>query len=273
MRTFYSMLYTETPNSKYYFRDHISFEQILSVKEELKRNNLLEPVLSSNLDFAARALGKVHPSCLSRASLLISGDSLVVKMYLELVPDSNMHFAVTVEGGLPVLRQLIVCGKIISKADIKDVHFFGHRCQDETISCQEQALNLTGNGLERAELRIHCNKLHLTYTVEDDDEDGDKEDLRIVSLQTNCKLGTVCTLEALMNVKSWLEQEKPEKIGLIACMEHLLRQYRAPPSTPVSYRFVLQSDGETVEIFPTGRTSRYIFGDKRSVSMCPANPK
>ncbi|KAJ8258793.1 hypothetical protein COCON_G00178050 [Conger conger] len=270
---------------KQYFFDKINMETILSVKFDLKKNQLLEPVLNTNLDHAARVMSSMPRAILSEATLCVAGENVLVRFIPNKVKSSqslpqelqgNIHFNVITNNGQPQLIRHVTCPDVITVSDIKDVHFSGHSCQDMLQSCSEQARQLVSEGemQDFAELHIVCNKLSLIYSSGNQAKDGQSLDSQRYVLKTQCRFmfPHVSKMEAILKMKSWIEQEKPEKGGLIACVEHLLQQFIHLSSLPYDDDcFILQSDGEMAELsFSHERGQEYfLFGGKKGVSMFP----
>ncbi|KAJ8356193.1 hypothetical protein SKAU_G00189870 [Synaphobranchus kaupii] len=278
----------------------IDMETILSTKFQLNQQQVLEPVLITNLDYAARIITCMPTAILSRLTLSISGERVLVKFILDNYKSglnycqspaqpyqSDIHFTVISNDGQPQLIRHVVCGHVITDSDIQDVHFSGHNCQDMVKSCSLQARVLVSQGNTQGigVLHIICNSLSLTYSIGGNTKDSQsvvsespqtKQQTVINSyiLKTQCRLKfpQVNTLTALLKMKCWLEQEKPQKRGLIACMDHLLKKVAEHPDPhDCRLNLILQSDGDMVELFTESLGRQvYISGGTNGVSMIPA---
>ncbi|XP_018586718.1 uncharacterized protein LOC108921644 [Scleropages formosus] len=270
MPTFYSFYHNTTTNLRVYNRSLIDFGSLMLVKEDLKKNEMLDSVLHANIDHAVKALSQVQPSRLQGATLLITGESLLVKICPPLVNKTKMHFLVTTVDGWPQLHQQVVCSDKISLQDIKESHFLGHRCQDQQNSCLQQAREVVAQGLTPKQLQIRCNKLFLTYTTADD-KNAINPDVDIITIQTECKLRpSLCGFGGLLEAKSWLEQEKSKKQGLISCIDYVLKQYAVCKSeNSFIYNFIIQSEGEMARIDNKSKRTCFVFCNSEGVSMFP----
>ncbi|KAJ8356194.1 hypothetical protein SKAU_G00189880 [Synaphobranchus kaupii] len=293
------MPYITVDYEQQFLVQRIDMETILSTKFQLNQQQVLEPVLITNLDYAARIIACMPTAILSRLTLSISGERVLVEFILGESGDeygalrypSDIHFTVISNDGQPQLIRRVVCGHVITDSDIQDVHFSGHNCQDMVKSCSRQARELVSQGNKRGirVLHIFCNSLSLTYSIDGNTEDGQsvvsqspqtkqKSVINSYILKTQCRLkfSQVSKIGQVLKMKCWLEQEKPQKRGLIACMNHLLKQFTELPNAP-SYtcKFILQSDGEMVELQLVGpqyssEEEYFFFGGPEGVSMFPA---
>ncbi|KAG5846834.1 hypothetical protein ANANG_G00119190 [Anguilla anguilla] len=251
-----------------YIVEKFNLETILSIKYQLMKDQLLEPVLSTNLDYAARVIPHMPHAILSEATLCIAGESVLVKLIrADKQFGSKINFTVICNDGQPQLIRRVTCGDVITHSDVKDAHFSGHNCQDMVQSCSEQARALVSKG-NRKMLHIICNSLSLTYSTGYDAEDGQSPQTTQHSaidshiLKTECRLTfpDCCNIERLLKMKCWIEQEKPQKRGLIACVDHLLKQFTELPKAPYSgCTFILQSGGEMVKLLDKRGDEYYIF--------------
>lgn len=80
-------------------------------------------------------------------------------------------------------------------------------------------------------------------------------------------------MEQLLEAKCWIEQEKPQKKGLIACIDYLLKQFTELPNPPnAKCSFIPQSEGEVVQIPDTADQwprHYYVFDGPEGVSKFP----
>lgn len=269
-----------------YIVEKFNMETILSMKFPLMKDQLLEPVLSTNLDYAARVIPHMHHAVLSEAALCIAGERVLVKLIrVNEQFGSKINFTVICNDGQPQLIRRVTCSDVITDSDVKDAHFSGHNCQDMVESCSQQARALLSEG-NRKMLHIICNSLSLTYFTGYDAEDGQS----VVSqspqttqhsaidshiLKTECRLifPDCRDIERLLKMKCWIEQEKPQKRGLIACVDHLLMQIITFPRAPCSGgTFTLQSDGEMVKLIESSKTWKgeyYAFCGPNGAFMFP----
>ncbi|KAJ8377741.1 hypothetical protein AAFF_G00254140 [Aldrovandia affinis] len=177
-----------------------------------------------------------------------------------------IRFSVTSEDGRPRLIRNVTCHNIIKASDIKEAHFAGHNCQDQVQSCFHQVRAAVPQVKGCRNVCIVCNGLSLTY--------GENTTDGCYTLKTRCRLVFKhrITLRELLEMKCWLEQEKPHKKGLLACFDRLLNQVTELPYVPNQCTFILQSDGEMVELLESsGKTGRefFIFGGANGVSVYP----
>lgn len=269
-----------------YIVENFSMETILSMKSQLMKDQLLEPVLSTNLDYAARIITYMPHAILSEVTLRIAGESVLVELIrADKQFGSKIYFTVICNDGQPQLIRRVTCGDVITDSDIKDADFLGHNCQDMVQSCSEQARALVSKGNMKM-LHIICNSLSLTYSTGNDAEDGQS----VVSqspqttqhsaidshiLKTECRLTfpDCGDIERLLKMKCWFEQEKPQKRGLIACVDHLLMQIiKFPKAAYSGGTFILQSDGEMVKLIDTSKMwthEYYIFCGPNGAFMFP----
>uniref|UniRef100_A0A0E9X3Z2 Uncharacterized protein n=1 Tax=Anguilla anguilla TaxID=7936 RepID=A0A0E9X3Z2_ANGAN len=260
------------------------------MKFPLMNDQLLEPVLSTNLDYAARVIPHMHHAILSEASLCIAGERVLVKLVqFDKQFGSKINLTVICNDGQPQLIWRVTCGDVITDSDVKDTHFSGHNCQDMVQSCYQQARALVSKGNMKM-LHIICNSLSLTYSTGNHAKDGQivvsqspqtaqhsAIDSHILKTECRLKFLDFCNMERLLKLKCWIEQEKPQKRGLIACVDHLLKQFTELPKAPYSgCTFILQSDGEMVKLAKTSTQwsqDYYIFCGPNGASMFPAEWK
>ncbi|KAJ8269861.1 hypothetical protein GJAV_G00107640 [Gymnothorax javanicus] len=256
-------------NQEIFYLSKMNMEEILSMKFALKQKEILEPVLSSNMDFAAREIMYMDPALLAGASLFISGESVLVKFLPNPCVSSpraqqirnRIRFTVMSNDGQPQLIRRVTCDDLITDSDMKAVHFSGHRCQDRVKSCFEQAREIVSQHNTLAVLHIICNGLSLTYSVNDDATEGQNGAIQspqstqqsavtCYTIKTRCRFsfqGPI-NIERLLEVRCWLEEEKPQKRGLITCIDHLLKQVGDNPYFYLYNRVILQNNGEIVEL-------------------------
>lgn len=271
----------------------INMDGILSMKTTLKQQEILEPVLSSNMDFAVREIMFMEPALLSGASLFVSGESALVKFLPSPYQTSSsakqdqnrIHFTVICKDGQPQLIRRVTCSGVITASDIKDAHFSGHNCQDRVKSCLQQAREIVSQHKTLEVLNIICHGLSLTYTfnylaamgqngADQSPESTQQSAVTSYTVKTRCRFvfkGYI-DIQRLLDVRCWLEQEKPLKRGLTDCIDHLLKKIIESTSRYITGGVILQSDGEVVELGLEGRYYDYFIYDcPTGVCMIPEN--
>lgn len=232
---------------------------------ELKTKNITDRTLLSNLDFAERFF-RNHPLKLS-SKLLVKGTYSCVQMGR----NNNQVVTVTSENNQTYVNVCIhhEFQKKITSSFIEAEHFFNHSCQDEIKSCFTQAQEAVDKE-DLTRLHIICNRFSVTYTTQ----------YRGLSatVETKCQLKLKnLTAEGLLNKKVWLQKEKPTCPGLIACLDHLIKQYLKKSSTISysyrwhSYRFIIHADEEMIRITSCEEKERecVLIHDHEGVSMFP----
>ncbi len=226
---------------------------------ELKTKNITDINLFSNLDFAERFL-RDHPLKQS-SKLLVKGNYSCVQMG----QNDKQVVTVTSENN-QVYVNVCIHDRLEKKITfIEARHFFNHSCQDEIKSCFTQAQEAVAKeSLTR--LRIICNRFSVTYTTRF------KGPCATVETKCQLKLDNL-TAEGLLNKKVWLQKEKPGCPGLIACLDHLIKQYLTTSNTIWnSYRFIINADKEIIIITSGAENeSEYVLiYDHEGVSMFPS---
>lgn len=235
-------------------------ESIMSVMHELKTKNIADRNLFSNLDFAERFF-RNHPLKLS-SKLLVKGNYSCVQMG----QNNNQVVTVTSENNQTYVNVCVhdQAEKTITSSLIASRHFFNHSCQDEIKSCFTQAHEAVAKeGLTR--LHITCSRFSVTYTT--------RYRGPCATVETKCQLKLEnLTAEGLLNKKVWLQKEKPTCHGLIACLDHLIKQYLTKSSSfYYSYRFIIHADKEIIRITSGEEKERecVLIHDNEGVSMFP----
>lgn len=209
-------------------------ENILSVKRELKENNITDSTLLSNLDFAERFF-RDHPLKQS-SKLVVKGDYFCV----QIGDDATYVFTVTSEDNQTHVDVFTLSrnNKIFS---IEANAFYHHTCQDEIKSCFTQAQEAVTKE-DLTSLHIKCNRFSVTYAT--------RYKGPCTTVETKCRLKLEnITAEGLLYKKVWLQKEKPTCHGLIACLDHLITQYLTAPDAPKSNcSFIIHADKEVMRI-------------------------
>ncbi len=226
---------------------------------ELKTKNITDRNLFSNLDFAERFF-RNHP-LKQYSKLLVKGNYSCVQMGQK----DNQVVTITSENN-QVYVNVYIHDRFEEKITlIEAMHFFNHSCQDEMKSCLTQAQEaLAKKSLTR--LHIICNRFSFTYTTQSRGP--------CATVETKCLLKLEnLTAEGLLNKKVWLQKEKPGCPGLIACLDHLIKQYLTTTSTiRKSYRFIIHADKEIIRI-TSGKENEsecVLMYDHEGVSMFPS---
>ncbi|XP_016429972.1 uncharacterized protein LOC107757109 [Sinocyclocheilus rhinocerous] len=231
-------------NTSFCYPDfHPNMENILSVKRELKENNISDSILLSNLDFAERFF-RDHP-LKEYSKLVVKGDYFCV----QIGGDVTYVFTVTSEDNQTYVHVFILArNKIIS---IDANQFYHHSCQDEIKSCFTQALEAVTDE-DLTSLHIICNRFSVMYSTR---YRGPRS-----TVETKCQLKLEnITAESLLNKKVWLQKEKATCHGLIACLDHLIIQYLTTPDAPKSNcSFIIHADKEVMRI-TTGEQDERVF--------------
>ncbi|XP_016325416.1 uncharacterized protein LOC107675539 [Sinocyclocheilus anshuiensis] len=235
-------------------------ESIMSVMHELKEKNLTDNTLLSNLDFAERFF-RDHP-LKPYSKLLVKGNYSCVQ-----IGQNDMQvFNVTSENNQTYISVFVhdPFDEEIKKSFIEARHFFNHSCQDEIKSCFTQAQEaVTKEDLTR--LHIKCNRFSVTYAT--------RFSGPCTTVETKCQLKLEnLTAEGLLNKKVWLQKEKPTCPGLIACLDHLIKQYLTTIICRwYSYRFVIHADKEMIRITSCNEKEKeyVLIHDHEGVSMFP----
>lgn len=244
---------------------------IMYVVHELKKNKCTDSTLLSNLDFAEVFL-REHP--LNKFSkLLVKGNGS--GQCVEIGNSQSKVFTVSSDTHHNTYINLYIYSyNKVNKESIIQSHFFGHSCQDESKSCFMQAREaVPDSGLDR--LTIKCNRFSIIYT---------NDSLNVhKTVETKCQLilQSENIAEGLLEKKIWLQKEKPNCHGLIACLDHLIKLHLDTP--PIhNCRFIIHADNEIISIvsylrqifvstlFPTRLTEYVLLCDNTGVSMFPS---
>ncbi len=226
---------------------------------ELKTKNITDRNLFSNLDFAERFF-RNHPLKLY-SKLLVKGNYSCVQMG----QNDNQVVTVTSENNQTYVNVCIHDQLEKKITFIEATHFFNHSCQDEMKSCFTQAQEAVAKeSLTR--LHIICNRFSVTYTT--------RYKGPCATVETKCQLKLEnLTAEGLLNKKVWLQKEKPTCPGLLACLDHLIKQYLTTSSSILySYRFIIHADKEIIRITSGEEKERecVLIHDHEGVSMFPS---
>lgn len=206
------------------------------MRERLNLCGHKDDVLLSLLDFSERVF-RHHP--LNKAmTLQVKGQWKI----LRIGKADNLIYTVSSQDGEARIDCCVYTDNdVIKDADIKNIHFIMHSCQNESRSCFTEAKDAVRANYPA--LKITCNKFSITYTTV-----GEPEDIKMI--QTKCQFNLPqMTAEGLLERKCWMKKEKSSSSDLIACLSHLIQKYLTTSEAPESNcSFILQGFKERVEI-------------------------
>lgn len=206
------------------------------MRQRLKESACRDYVLLSNLEFSERVFR--HNPLNKAMTLQVKGEWRI----LRIGKSNNLIYTVSSEDGETRIDCCIYTeNDVIKEADIKNIHFIVHSCQNESRSCFTQAKDAVK--VEHQALKVTCNKFSITYTAK-----GQPEDMKMI--QTKCQLTLPhITAEGLMEKKSWMKKEKTKCYDLIVGLDYLIEKYLTTSEAPESNcSFILQGSEERIEI-------------------------
>lgn len=206
------------------------------MRQRLKESACKDDILLSNLEFSERVFR--HNPLNKAMTLQVKGEWRI----LRIGKTDNLIYTVSSEDE----ETRIDCcsytdNDVISEADIKNIHFIVHSCQNESRSCFAQAKDAVK--AKHQALKIICNKFSITYTTK-----VQPEDIEIIENKWQFNLPHI-TAEGLLEKNSWMKKEKTKCYDLIECLSYLIEKYLTTSDGPESNcSFILQGSKERVEI-------------------------
>nr|XP_023654049.1 uncharacterized protein LOC111836746 [Paramormyrops kingsleyae] len=227
-------------------------EMIMIVKASLNEEKLLSADLSAGLEFAKERLRHMLPAKVEEATLIVEGENLMVKIQ----PDrsNGVCFLVRFVSGYLQLQQHVLVGDKLTKDNIQEHDFIEHRCRDQTNPCFRQAKILLGEkSWNNTELRIECNNLSIRFSTNFIDMNAK---VFLVKPTLRFPYHHFSRIKDVLQTKCWLEQEMPDKKGLLECVIHLLKEFSITEQGK-KFQWILQGDGECLELTTVRRDPTY----------------